>query len=174
MKMTTVVSSLNASLHKIMTEDESVFLIGEDILDPYGGTFKVTKGLSESYPSRVLTTPISEAAIVGIACGMAMRGIKPVVEIMFGDFITLASDQIINHASKFRWLFNDHFTVPMVIRTPMGGYRGYGATHSQCLEKLFLGVPGLRTIAVNSIGVGVRSLETARRCTHNLSQRRPQ
>jgi pyruvate/2-oxoglutarate/acetoin dehydrogenase E1 component len=83
---------------------------------------------------------------------MALRGLRPVVEIMFGDFITLIADQLINHIAKFRWMYNDQVHVPLVIRTPMGGRRGYGPTHSQTLEKLFLGVPGLRVLAPSSIG----------------------
>ena len=141
--MTTVLDALNAALHRACAADERVIILGEDVLDPYGGAFKVTRGLSTTYPERVLTTPISEAGIVGVAAGMALRGLRPVVEIMFGDFITLAADQLINHAAKFRWMYNDQVRVPMVIRTPMGGRRGYGPTHSQTLEKLFLGVPGL-------------------------------
>ena len=92
--------------------DERVILLGEDVLDPYGGAFKVTRGLSTAFPERVLTTPISEAGIVGIASGMALRGLRPVVEIMFGDFLTLAADQLINHAAKFRWMYNDQVRVP--------------------------------------------------------------
>jgi pyruvate/2-oxoglutarate/acetoin dehydrogenase E1 component len=122
------------------------------VLDPYGGAFKVTRGLSTAYPDRVLTTPISEAGIVGIAAGMALRGLRPVVEIMFGDFVTLIADQLINHAAKFRWMYHDQVRVPMVIRTPMGGRRGYGPTHSQSLEKLFLGAPGLRVLAPCALG----------------------
>ena len=122
-------------------------ILGEDVLDPYGGAFKVTRGLSTAFPERVQTTPISEAGIVGVAAGMALRGLRPVVEIMFGDFITLAADQLVNHAAKFRWMYNDQVRVPLVIRTPMGGRRGYGPTHSQTLEKLFLGVPGLKVLA---------------------------
>ncbi len=83
---------------------------------------------------------------------MALRGLRPVVEIMFGDFLTLAADQIINHAAKFRWMYNDQVRVPLVVRTPMGGRRGYGPTHSQTLEKFFLGVPGLRVIAPAAFG----------------------
>jgi len=83
---------------------------------------------------------------------MALRGLRPVVEIMFGDFLTLAADQIINHASKFRWMYNDQVRVPLVVRTPMGGRRGYGPTHSQTLEKMFLGVPGLRVVAASAFG----------------------
>lgn len=131
-------------------------MLGEDVLDPYGGAFKVTHGLSTAYPERVLATPISEAGIVGVASGMALRGLRPIVEIMFGDFVTLIADQLINHAAKFRWMYGDGLEthapirVPMVVRTPMGGRRGYGPTHSQTLEKLFLGVPGLRVIAANN------------------------
>ena len=81
---------------------------------------------------------------------MALRGLRPVVEVMFGDFLTLVYDQVLNHAAKFRAMYNGGVRVPMVIRTPMGGRRGYGPTHSQCTEKIFLGVPGLRTIACNA------------------------
>lgn len=141
------VESLNNALHKLMRDNEKVFILGEDILDPYGGAFKVTKGLSSDFPDRVLTTPISEASIVGFATGMAMRGLLPIVEIMFGDFMTLCMDQIVNNATKFPWMYNGRVEVPLVIRTPMGGYRGYGPTHSQTLETLFLNVYGLKIIA---------------------------
>lgn len=141
------VESLNKALHQLMTEDERVYILGEDILDPYGGAFKVTKGLSTAFPGRVITTPISEASITGLATGMAIRGLRPILEIMFGDFLTLCADQIINSACKFTWMYNDQVTVPLVIRTPMGGRRGYGPTHSQTLEALFLNVPGLTIIA---------------------------
>ncbi|MFZ5810226.1 MAG: alpha-ketoacid dehydrogenase subunit beta [Chloroflexota bacterium] len=150
--MKTVLQSLNQALLEALASDPCVLLLGEDILDPYGGAFKVTQGCSTAFPDRVLATPISEAAIVGIAAGMAMRGLRPVVEIMFGDFIPLIADQVINHASKFRWMYNDQVRVPMVIRTPMGGRRGYGPTHSQSLEKLVLGIPGLTVIAPLNIG----------------------
>src|SRR4030042_1241669 len=105
--MSTVLESLNSALHQAFTDNKNVFLLGEDILDPYGGAFKVTRGLSTRFPGRVLTTPISEAAIVGVANGMALRGLRPVAEIMFGDFVTLTADQLANHAAKFRWMYND-------------------------------------------------------------------
>lgn len=143
----TVLDSLNLALHQAFTDDPYVFLLGEDVLDPYGGAFKVTRGLSTAFPDRVLTTPISEAGITGVAGGMALRGIHPVVEIMFGDFITLTADQVINHLTKFHAMYNGQVNVPVLIRTPMGGRRGYGPTHSQTLEKLFLGVPGLAVLA---------------------------
>ncbi len=145
--MPTVLEALNSSLHQAFAEDTRVYLLGEDVLDPYGGAFKVTRGLSNRFPGRVLPTPISEAGFVGVAAGMALRGLRPVVEIMFGDFTTLIADQVINHIAKFRWMYNEQVNLPMVIRTPMGGRRGYGPTHSQSLEKMFLGVPGLRVVA---------------------------
>jgi pyruvate/2-oxoglutarate/acetoin dehydrogenase E1 component len=150
--MTTVLASLNQALHRCLAENDLVFLLGEDVLDPYGGAFKVSRGLSSQYPGRVLTTPISEAGIVGVAAGMALRGMRPVVEIMFGDFLTLAADQIINHLAKYRWMYNEQVRVPVIIRTPMGGRRGYGPTHSQTLEKHFLGAPGLQVLAPTTAG----------------------
>lgn len=145
--MTTVLGALQHGLSASMQESPQVIFLGEDVLDPYGGAFKVAQGLSTKYPERVITTPVSEAGIVGLGVGMALRGLRPVVEIMFGDFLTLAADQLINHAAKLRWMSNDQVRVPLVVRTPMGGRRGYGPTHSQTLEKHFLGVPGLRVVA---------------------------
>lgn len=143
----TVLDSLNQGLYKALQDDPKVILLGEDILDPYGGSFKVTRNLSNQFPDRVVTTPISEAGITGIAGGMALRGMRPVVEIMFGDFSTLITDQVINYLAKFNMMYHGQTKAPVVIRTPMGGRRGYGPTHSQTLEKLFLGVPGLTTLA---------------------------
>jgi pyruvate/2-oxoglutarate/acetoin dehydrogenase E1 component len=159
--MTTVLESLNSALHHAMENDERVYVIGEDLLDPYGGAFKVTRGLSTKFPGRVLSTPISEAAIVGMASGMALRGLRPAAEIMFGDFVTLIADQLVNHAAKFHWMYNNNVHVPMVVRTPMGGRRGYGPTHSQSLEKIFLGVPGLKVVAPNTFSDPGRLLESA-------------
>lgn len=147
MSASTIGTAINAALHAVFAADERVYLLGEDLLDPYGGAFKISKGLSTRWPDRVLTTPISEAAIVGIAGGMAMRGLRPVVEIMFGDFICLAFDQIVNHMTKFGPMYNGRASAPAVIRTPMGGGRGYGPTHSQSLEKYLVGVPGLNVVA---------------------------
>lgn len=141
------VQALNAGLHEIFEEREDVYLIGEDLLDPYGGAFKVSAGLSTRWPDRVLTTPISEPSILGIAAGFALRGYRPIVEIMFGDFLALGFDQIVNGIAKFREMFDEQVTVPLVVRTPMGGRRGYGPTHSQSLEKLLLGVPGIVVVA---------------------------
>ena len=141
------VQALNETLHAIFAERDDVVLFGEDVLDPYGGAFKVTQGLSDAYPDRVLTTPISEASLFGVAAGMALRGRRPILEIMFGDFIALGFDQIVNGIAKFREMYDDQVTVPLVVRTPMGGRRGYGPTHSQSLEKVLLGVPNVVVVA---------------------------
>lgn len=143
------VASIRESLRRNMQRDPRIVLLGEDIESPYGGAFKVTKGLSEEFPGRVRNTPISEASIVGIGNGLALAGFLPVCEIMFGDFLTLGADQLINHSSKFRYIYNDQVRVPLVVRTPMGGRRGYGPTHSQSLEKHFLGLPDLKVLALN-------------------------
>jgi 2-oxoisovalerate dehydrogenase E1 component len=148
----TVLQCINRSLLHMMENDSRIILLGQDVLDPYGGAFKVTRGLSSTFPNRVIPTPISEAGIVGVASGMALRGLRPVVEIMFGDFLTLAADQVINHIAKFRWMYNDQVRVPLVIRTPMGGRRAYGPTHSQTLEKIYLGIPGLKVLAPCTLG----------------------
>jgi len=139
--------ALNEALHEIFGRRDDVYLFGEDILDPYGGAFKVTQGLSDAYPDRVITTPISEASLFGVAAGMALRGQRPILEIMFGDFISLGLDQVVNGISKFREMYNDQVSVPLVVRTPMGGRRGYGPTHSQSLEKLLLGIPNICVVA---------------------------
>ena len=141
------VQALNEALHAIFAARDDVVLLGEDVLDPYGGAFKVTAGLSDAYPDRVLTTPISEAALFGVAAGMALRGQRPIVEIMFGDFVALGLDQVVNGISKFREMYDDQVTVPLVVRTPMGARRGYGPTHSQSLEKLLLGIPNICVVA---------------------------
>jgi pyruvate/2-oxoglutarate/acetoin dehydrogenase E1 component len=159
--MQNVLDALNTALHQAMSADRQVYLLGEDLLDPYGGAFKVTRGLSSAFPGRVLTTPISEAAITGVATGMALRGLRPVVEIMFGDFLPLIADQVINHLAKFRWMYNDQVSLPLVIRTPMGARRGYGPTHSQTLEKIFMGIPGLTILAPNNLSDPCRLLTNA-------------
>jgi pyruvate/2-oxoglutarate/acetoin dehydrogenase E1 component len=146
-----VVNSLNEALHQLMRSRSDVLIIGEDIIDPYGGAFKVTQGLSTGFPDRVITTPVSEAGIVGLATGLALRGYRPIVEIMFGDFVTLIADQLINHASIMPWVYNQQVELPLVVRTPMGGRRGYGPTHSQSLERLYMGVPGLAVVAISQI-----------------------
>lgn len=138
-------AALNAALRDLLEQDERVIVIGEDLHEPYGGAFKVTAGLSERFATRVVSTPISEAGITGAGIGLALAGKRPVVEIMFADFVTLCMDQLYNHAVKFPGMFPD-VTVPVVIRTPCGGRRGYGPTHSQSPENLLCSVPGLTVV----------------------------
>jgi 2-oxoisovalerate dehydrogenase E1 component len=146
-----IVAALNGTLAALMRDHENTFLMGEDILSPYGGAFKATQGLSDSYPNRVRNTPISEACLVGVGAGLGLLGFFPLVEIMFGDFIGLAFDQIVDHAAKFHHMYDRQVTTNLIVRTPMGGGRGYGPTHSQTLDRHFLGVPGLRILAMNSV-----------------------
>jgi 2-oxoisovalerate dehydrogenase E1 component len=138
-------ASLNQALHALLESVPDVLLLGEDMHEPYGGAFKVTAGLSSAFPGRVISTPISEAGITGAGIGLAMVGRRPVVEIMFADFLTLCMDQIYNHAVKFPGMFDD-CDVPLVVRTPCGGRRGYGPTHSQSVENLMVSVPGLTVV----------------------------
>jgi 2-oxoisovalerate dehydrogenase E1 component len=146
------------ALKEQMANNSKTMLLGEDIethnkFNPgeYGGAFKVTKDLSYLFPDRVKNTPISESAIIGVANGLALKSYRPVVEIMFGDFMTLTLDQILQHSSKFYRMYNRSVTCPIVIRTPMGGYRGYGPTHSQSIEKHFLGIPDFHVVALNHV-----------------------
>jgi 2-oxoisovalerate dehydrogenase E1 component len=145
------VELLNAFFREQIVADERTVFLGEDIHSPYGGAFKVTRELSFLCPDRVFSSPISESAITGISNGLALNGFKPFTEIMFGDFMTLAFDQIVNHASKFHHMFNKKVTCPVVVRTPMGGRRGYGPTHSQTLDKFLVGIDNVKTVALNTL-----------------------
>lgn len=142
-------AAINRALGDWLAEDPRALLLGEDVRSPYGGAFKATRGLSDAHPDRVLNTPISEAGIVGIANGLALGGRRPIVEIMFGDFVALCFDQLLNHAAKFHGMYNGRVSSAIVVRTPMGGGRGYGPTHSQNLEKHLVGVPGLRVLVLH-------------------------
>jgi len=142
---------INEFFIKKMKTDNRMVFFGEDVLSPYGGAFKAAKNLSDLFPERVFSTPISEAAISGIGNGLALAGMRPFVEIMFGDFMTLAFDQIVNHASKFHHMYNGKANCPVIFRTPMGGGRGYGPTHSQTLDKFLIGIDNIKTIALNTL-----------------------
>lgn len=140
------VKAINQALEECMEEDSSVIVLGEDVATA-GGAFKATRGLLEKFgPDRVRDTPISEATIVGASVGAAMGGLKPVVEIMFMDFITLAMDALVNQAAKARFMFGAQCSVPMVVRTPHGGGLNAGPQHSQCLEVWLAHVPGLKVV----------------------------
>ena len=140
------VHAINRALSDALQADPSVFLIGEDV-GAAGGSFKATRGLFDKYGAdRVLDAPISEAAITGIGVGAAMTGMRPVVEIMFMDFVTLSMDMLVNQAAKARSMFGGQGSVPMVLRTPHGGGLSAGPQHSQCLEAWFAHVPGLKVV----------------------------
>jgi len=139
--------AIREAIAEEMERDPNVFLLGEDVAE-YGGAFKVTQGLVGQFgKGRIRNTPICENSFVGVAVGAAMLGMRPVVDIMFQDFITLAMDQIVNHASKIHYMYGGQLSVPIVIRTPAGGGRCYGPTHSQSLEAWFMHVPGLKVAA---------------------------
>jgi len=143
----TYAEAIREALREEMRHDPAVFLLGEDI-GIYGGAFGVTRGLLDEFgEERVRDTPISEAAIAGAALGAALTGSRPVAEIMFMDFTTLAMDQLVNQAAKIRYMFGGKAKVPMVLRTPAGSGTGAAAQHSQSLEAWFAHVPGLKVVA---------------------------
>ncbi|AEC21185.1 putative 2-oxo acid dehydrogenase beta subunit [Pusillimonas sp. T7-7] len=138
--------AVNQALRDAMTQDETVMLLGEDIAAA-GGSFKATRDLLDAFgPDRVRDTPISESSLASLAVGAAMTGMKPVVEIMFMDFITLAMDALVNQAAKARFMFGGRSSVPMVLRTPHGGGLNAGPQHSQCLEAWVAHIPGLKVV----------------------------
>lgn len=141
--------ALNRAIHDAMEEDPSVFLMGEDITTwgTGGGIYGVTRGLADGFGhERVRNTPISEEAIVAAAVGAAMRGTRPIVEIMYSDFSLLAMDAIVNQAAKAHYMFGGQFSVPMVLRSNGGSGLGKGAQHSQSLESIFAHIPGLEVV----------------------------
>ena len=139
--------AVRLALAEEMRRDERVVLMGEDI-GVYGGAFGVTHGLIEEFGAgRIIETPISENSFVGAAVGAAMGGLRPVVEIMFMDFLFLALDQLLNGAAKFHYIYDGQVNVPLVVRTPGGAKGGYGASHSQTLTAHLYGMPGLTVVA---------------------------
>jgi len=157
MKEMFYIKALQEGIIEEMEGDENVFMIGED-MGTYGGCFGVTRGMLKKFgEKRIRDTPMSEASMMGLATGAALTGTRPIVEIMFMDFITLCMDQIINHASKFSFIYGGSVKVPLVIRAPSGAGRRYGSSHSQSLEALFMNIPGLK-IAVPSNPCDVKGL----------------
>ena len=139
--------AVREALRQEMQRDERVFLIGEDV-GVYGGAFGVSLGLLEEFgEERIIDTPISELGIAGAITGAALSGMRPVGEIMFMDFITLASEQLVNQAAKIHFMFGGKATVPFVLRAPMGSGTGAAAQHSQSLENWFVHVPGIKVVA---------------------------
>lgn len=143
----TMREAISQALWEEMERDENVFIMGEEV-GVWGGTYAVTKGFYDHFgPKRVRDTPIAEAAIVGAAIGAAMNGLRPVAELMTINFAFAAMDHIVNEAAKLRYMFGGQFTIPMVIRTPSGGGRQLGATHSQTPDAIFAHFPGLKVVA---------------------------
>lgn len=158
---TTVVEAIRQTLDEELARDSSVVLLGED-LGVYGGAFGVTAGLLEKYgPNRVRETPISEAGTLGLAIGAALVGFRPIVEFMFADFMTLAVDQLVNHAAKISFMYGGQTGVPLVVRAPFGAGRGYGASHSQSLEAWFVHTPGLKVVVPSNPSDARRLLKAA-------------
>lgn len=146
MRKITYLEAIREAMQQMMRLDSDIYLIGEDIAQ-YGGAFGVTVGMLEEFgKDRIRNTPISEAAIVGVGIGSAITGMRPIVEIMFSDFITIAMDQIVNQAAKIRYMFGGKAKVPLVIRAAGGGGTGAAAQHSQSLEALFTHIPGLKVV----------------------------
>lgn len=162
-KELTYAEAVAAAIDKKMEQDPAVIVMGEDI-GPQGGVFGTTRGLYDKYGcGRVIDTPISENSFVGAAVGAAMTGLRPIAEVMYIDFITLAADQIINQAAKVRYMFGGKVSVPLVVRTQGGAGKGNAAHHSQSFEALFCHIPGLKVVmpstASDAYGLLISSIE---------------
>src|SRR6195256_1891476 len=158
---TTYVKAVNATLARAMREDKRVIILGEDVAE--GGPYLATEGLAEEFGTqRVLNTPISEGAVCGVAIGAAQAGLRPVVEIMFIDFLTLALDQLVNQAAKAHFMSGGQLSVPMVLRTQGGSGGRAGAQHSQSLEAWLTHIPGLKVVmpstAADAAGLLTRAI----------------
>lgn len=139
---------INQQLKSLITNFD-VKIVGEDVGGQYGGAFKITKNFFKDHPENIINFPISEAGICAWSLGMSMANKPVVMEVMFSDFSSLIYDLVINHASKFEYMYNEQVKVPLLIRMPNGAGRGYGATHSQNMEKFFVGIPGIDVFAVD-------------------------
>ena len=147
MRTTTYIQAINEALREEMQRDANVFLMGEDI-GRYGGLFRVTRNLFEEFgPKRMLDTPISEQAFIGMAVGAAMAGLRPVCELMYMDFFLVCADQILNQAAKMHYMYGGLVQAPMVIRGQQGGGKRYGSQHSQSVESTLAQYPGLKVVA---------------------------
>ncbi len=146
MGIMTYAEAIRAAIREELIRDERVYFIGEDI-GLYGGCFGVSRGLWEEFgEERIIETPITEGAFTSAAVGMALMGLRPIVEIMFGDFVSLTVDAIVDHAAKYHFMSAGQVNVPMVLRTPFGSGTGAAAQHSQSLESMYLNTPGLKVI----------------------------
>ena len=146
-----IAEALREAIAEEMRRDSKVFCIGEDIAVPggWGGAFTVTLGLEDEFPDRMIDTPIAELGFFGIACGAAMMGMRPIADVQYGDFLLLATDQIINNIAKMRYMSGGQVAMPLVVRAPLGA-TGRGSQHAQNLERYFTGVPGLKVAAISN------------------------
>jgi len=151
MKRQGIAEALRDGIAEELERDPAVFCIGEDIAVPggWGGAFTVTLGLEKRFPGRMIDTPIAELGFFGIATGAALMGMRPIADVQYGDFLFLASDQIINNAAKMRYMSGGTCKVPLVMRAPIGA-TGRGSQHAQSMERYFTGVPGLKVVAVSN------------------------
>jgi pyruvate/2-oxoglutarate/acetoin dehydrogenase E1 component len=151
MKHLSIAEALREGIAEEMRRDDAVFCIGEDIGVPggWGGAFTVTLGLEKEFPGRILDTPIAEAGFFGASVGAAMMGMRPIVDVQYGDFLFCAMDQIHSNASMMRYMSGGTVKVPMVMRAPVGA-TGRGAQHARNMERFFTGIPGIKVVAVSN------------------------
>jgi len=151
MRRLSIAESLREGIAEEMRRDSAVFCLGEDIAVPggWGGAFTVTLGLEQEFSDRMLNTPIAELGFFGAAVGAAIMGMRPIVDVQYGDFLFLAMDQIVNNAAKLRYMSGGDIKVPMVMRAPIGA-TGRGSQHAQSMERYFTGVPGIKVVAVSN------------------------
>ncbi|HUH98695.1 MAG TPA: alpha-ketoacid dehydrogenase subunit beta [Anaerolineales bacterium] len=145
-RILTFSKALNEALHQEMEQDEKVFIIGEDVAK-MGGDFGITSGIWKRWPNRAYDTALSESAIVGLACGAAVCGLRPVAEVMFADFIGVCYDQVVNNAAKLCYMYNGQASAQLVVRAVTGGGIRCAYQHSQCIEPWLMNVPGLVVVA---------------------------
>lgn len=145
----TYIDAIREAQRDLLAEDERVFIYGQDV-GPFGGAFKATQGLKEEFPERVLDTPISEDAMVGAAIGAAIEGMRPIVEMQFADFSSIAFNQVVNHAATYYWRTGT--SIPLTLRLPSGGTPGSGPFHSQMMEALYSHYPGMMVVAPATVG----------------------
>ena len=157
----TYIDAIRDAQRDLMREDERVFIYGQDVGD-FGGAFKATQGLKEEFPERVLDTPISEDAMVGAAIGAAIEGMRPIVEMQFADFSSIAFNQVVNHAATYFWRTGT--SIPLTLRLPSGGTPGSGPFHSQMMEALYSHYPGMMVVAPATVGDAYHMLKQSVEC----------
>lgn len=154
----TYIDAIRDAQRDLLAEDDRVFIYGQDV-GQFGGAFKATQGLKEEFPERVLDTPISEDAMVGAAIGAAIEGMRPIVEMQFADFSSIAFNQVVNHAATYFWRTGT--SIPITLRLPSGGTPGSGPFHSQMMEALYSHYPGMMVVAPATVGDAYHMLKEA-------------